>query len=210
MKHKSHCTGFLHPTLIEWKLLGTNICIFIFHLSQYAFLEAAVNSSPLRIFVDVKIIVGGESYRRRRFHFCFSLFCVIAFPQTKISLQSSCFCFLWNRFTSRFKNTWLFWGNFFCTKKGRHICLQWWVWQGNDIWFIFKVFYCEFVGDKIIFTSHKLFDIFSPQLIDTKLLFFNVFLLSLLPHRKNLSRKECTHDPIFFEKPTFNRFKRVT
>ena len=49
-------------------------CFFIFHLSHYAFLEAPVNASSLRIFFVI-YIVGGESYRCRRFDFCFLRFC---------------------------------------------------------------------------------------------------------------------------------------
>ena len=40
--------------------------------------------------------------------------------------------------------------------------------------------------------------------------FFNIFHVSLPCHRKYLESKDCVQEPIFFEKPTSNRFKTHT
>ena len=59
----------------------------------------------------------------------------------------------------------------------------------------------------MILTSLKLVNFGSPQPIDTKPLFFQHFHVSLPCHRKYLESKDCIQEPIFFEKPTSNRFK---
>ena len=63
MKHKSHCTGLLHPTPFQWKFLGTTLQLYFPAFPNILSLRA-----PQRFFVLQKIrskylFGGGDLYR---------------------------------------------------------------------------------------------------------------------------------------------------
>ena len=130
----------------------------------------------------VIICCWGRVYIHRCFVFCFSLFLLQIVFQKKATPNKTpqrVLLFVSIGFTSMEKHL-TFSRKSLLHKKGSSYSLTILGLTRYDTWVIFTVFYCEFVGDKIIFVSHKLFDIFSPQVCDTKQQFFNIYISAAL------------------------------